>query len=60
MGFRGVKLMANEQVALAMEHCDTSLGQVLETRMEEDNAPLESKYILKVCGCFLSANPKHA
>lgn len=41
-------MLPNEQVALAMEHCDTSLGQVLETRFDENEGPLESKRILKV------------
>lgn len=52
VGFRGTKVMANEQVALAMENCDTSLGQVLEQRLEEELGPLNAKSIIKVRNFF--------
>lgn len=48
VGYRGTKIMADQQVALAMEHCDTSLGNILEMRMDNDMGPLESNKILKV------------
>lgn len=48
VGFRGSKVMPNQQVVLAMENCDTSLGNVVEIRSEESLGPLESSKILKV------------
>jgi len=55
VGFRGSKVMPNQQVVLAMENCDTSLGNVVELRSEESLGPLESHKILKMSRDICSA-----
>lgn len=48
MGFRGTKTLPDQQLILAMEMCDTSLGDVIEARMDAFMGPLEAKKIKKV------------
>ncbi|XP_031621813.1 lymphokine-activated killer T-cell-originated protein kinase [Contarinia nasturtii] len=49
VGYRGTKTLNNERVILAMETCDTSLGDLIEQRNELSAGPLEPPKILKVC-----------
>ncbi|XP_055326134.1 lymphokine-activated killer T-cell-originated protein kinase [Sitodiplosis mosellana] len=49
VGYRGSKTLNDERVILAMETCDTSLGDLIEQRDELSAGPLEPPKILKVC-----------
>lgn len=48
MGYRGTKTLSDERLILAMETCDTSLGDQIEARVEQALGPLESKKIKKM------------
>lgn len=48
VGFRGLPNTQDGRTALAMEVCDTSLGDRLEARHEGGAGPLEAKRIGKV------------
>ena len=48
VGYRGSKVLADKRVILAMENCDTSLGDVLQSRHDEASGPLESLKIKKM------------
>lgn len=49
VGYRGSKTLTDDRVILAMETCDTSLGDLIEQRDELSAGPLEPPKILKVC-----------
>lgn len=49
VGYRGSKTLNDDRVILAMEQCDTSLGDLIEQRDELSAGPLEPSKILKVC-----------
>lgn len=49
VGYRGSKTLNDDRVILAMETCDTSLGDLIEQRDELSAGPLEPTKILKVC-----------
>lgn len=49
VGYRGSKTLNDERVILAMETCDTSLGDLIEQRNEMSAGPLEPSKIFKVC-----------
>lgn len=49
VGYRGSKTLNDERVILAMETCDTSLGDLIEQREELSAGPLEPPKIMKVC-----------
>lgn len=42
VGFRAAKTLPDDQIALAMERCDTSLGDLIESRVENSLGPIES------------------
>lgn len=48
VGFRGTKTLAENQVILAMETCDTSLGDLIEQRSELAAGPLEPTKLRKL------------
>lgn len=48
VGYRGSKILSDDRLILAMETCDTSLGDQIETRVERSLGPLESKKIKKM------------
>lgn len=48
VGFRSYTQAPDGRFNLAMEKCDTSLGDLLETRVENDLGPLELKHIKKM------------
>lgn len=48
VGFRGMPDTKDGRTSLIMEVCDTSLGNILETRHEDGAGPLEAKRITKV------------
>lgn len=49
VGYRATKTLENGKTILAMETCDTSLGDLLEEREELGKGPLEPAKIRKVC-----------
>lgn len=49
VGYRGSKTLNDDRVILAMETCDTSLGDLIEQREELMAGPLEASKIHKVC-----------
>lgn len=49
VGYRASKTLNDERVILAMETCDTSLGDLIEQRVQMSAGPLEPSKILKVC-----------
>lgn len=48
VGFRGFPATKDGRTTLAMESCDTSLGDILESRKDQDLGPLPAVSILKV------------
>lgn len=48
VGYRGSKTLSDDRLILAMETCDTSLGDQIETRVEQSLGPLESERIKKM------------
>lgn len=49
VGYRGSKTLNDERVILAMETCDTSLGDLIEERDQLAAGPLEPAKMLKLC-----------
>lgn len=49
VGYRATKTLAQNQVILAMETCDTSLGDLIEQRHELAAGPLEAIKLRKLC-----------
>lgn len=48
VGYRGSKTLADDRLILAMETCDTSLGDQIEARVESSLGPLASEKIKKI------------
>lgn len=48
VGFRGLPATKDGRTTLAMESCDSSLGDILEKRKDENLGPLPAESILKV------------
>lgn len=48
VGYRGLPSTKDGRTTLAMESCDTSLGDILENRKDQDLGPLPAESIMKV------------
>lgn len=57
IGFRALKQLNDGRECIAMELCNISLGNLLETRLEDTLGPLPAKNILKVTNFRLDSNP---